>query len=94
MGQRKVSISLDGLEVVGLRCRLDTHEDRGYLYYNDAQKLDPCVYCGKPSQTWEHIIPRGLGGSNGWDNIARACRYCNFRRDIKPFLVFMMENQR
>ena len=62
MGKRKVSLSLDGIEVIGIRCRIDTHANRSYLYYNDAQKLDPCVYCGKPSQTWEHITPRGLGG--------------------------------
>ena len=91
MGKRKVRLNLDGIEVIGIRCRIDTHANQGYLYYNDAQKLDPCVYCLAPSQTWEHITPRGLGGGDGWDNIARACRDCNFRRDIKPFLIFILE---
>lgn len=38
---------------------------------------DPCVYCGEPADTIDHIIPVADGGPNHWTNYAPACRPCN-----------------
>lgn len=88
-GIRKVTFKLDGLEVVGIKWRLE-YVELGHVSFKDMLKKDPCCYCLEPSNTWEHVIPRGLGGGDGWDNISRACQSCNNKRDIVPFLIFML----
>jgi hypothetical protein len=45
-----------------------------------------CEYCHSSERlsanrfTIEHLIPRSIGGSDGLDNLALACRRCNERR--------------
>jgi len=92
-GQRKVTLRTDGLEVVGIKWRVEFHQE-DHVSFQQACKKDPCVYCLGPSQTWEHVTPSSLGGGDGWDNIARACQQCNERRGILPFLTFIMEEHK
>lgn len=44
-----------------------------------------CQYCGNKfaSQhlTFDHVVPRKLGGLTTWDNIVAACEPCNARKD-------------
>lgn len=40
-----------------------------------------CVYCGSPDElTFDHVIPRRLGGKTTWQNIAAACSSCNLKK--------------
>lgn len=40
-----------------------------------------CQYCGTPDNlTFDHVIPRRLGGKTTWENIATACAQCNMRK--------------
>ena len=40
-----------------------------------------CVYCGSPDElTFDHVIPRRLGGKTSWQNIAAACSKCNLKK--------------
>lgn len=40
-----------------------------------------CQYCGNPHQlTFDHVIPRRLGGKTSWENVATACGPCNLRK--------------
>jgi len=40
-----------------------------------------CVYCQSPDElTFDHLIPRRLGGKTTWDNIVAACSKCNLRK--------------
>lgn len=43
-----------------------------------------CQYCNRrltrPEATWDHVIPRSLGGKTRWDNIVLACLACNQRK--------------
>ena len=50
-----------------------------------------CHWCGQGMRTElgyqntatiEHLVPRSLGGSNGMNNLAAACRRCNFNRGV------------
>ena len=38
-----------------------------------------CQYCGKKNQelTFDHVIPRAVGGQTTWENIVAACTKCN-----------------
>lgn len=40
----------------------------------------PCVFCGQPSDTADHIIPLRLGGVAVPGNLQPCCRSCNSRR--------------
>ncbi len=40
-----------------------------------------CQYCGSPHQlTFDHVVPRRLGGKTTWQNVATACAPCNMRK--------------
>jgi len=40
-----------------------------------------CVYCGSPDElTFDHLIPRRLGGKTHWKNIVAACSRCNLKK--------------
>ena len=40
-----------------------------------------CVYCGSPDElTFDHVLPRRLGGKTSWTNIVAACSGCNLRK--------------
>ena len=47
---------------------------------------DPCVWCGGPGGTRDHIYPVALGGSKYDSNVAGACHHCNSVRGCKRVL--------
>lgn len=60
-----------------------------------------CIYCGNPltiqAVTYDHIIPRSLGGSRGIDNIVTACESCNRAKSslsVDEFVASFPESQR
>lgn len=43
-----------------------------------------CQYCGAKSElTFDHVVPRSLGGTTRWDNVVAACAPCNLRKGGK-----------
>ncbi|MEM7301779.1 MAG: HNH endonuclease [Pseudomonadota bacterium] len=43
-----------------------------------------CQYCGSLEDlTFDHLIPRSLGGLTTWDNIVTACSPCNLKKGGK-----------
>lgn len=43
----------------------------------------PCVICGQPSDTVDHIIPKSRGGTNDPANLQPMCRSCNSKKNNK-----------
>jgi 5-methylcytosine-specific restriction endonuclease McrA len=40
-----------------------------------------CQYCGSPRNlTFDHVVPRRLGGRTTWENVATACAPCNLKK--------------
>ena len=40
-----------------------------------------CQYCGSPQNlTFDHVVPRRLGGKTTWENIITACAPCNMKK--------------
>lgn len=54
---------------------------RENVYTRDKGK---CQYCGilltRPKATYDHVVPRDLGGKTKWDNIVIACFECNQKK--------------
>ncbi len=43
-----------------------------------------CLYCGdKKNLTFDHVIPKSLGGLTTWENVATACSPCNVKKGGK-----------
>lgn len=42
-----------------------------------------CLYCGKPSEHIDHIVPLSRGGSHSIGNLTGACASCNFSKGAK-----------
>lgn len=46
-----------------------------------------CMYCGNPfgnkMLTRDHVIPRGQGGRDVWNNVVSACSPCNSSKDCR-----------
>lgn len=51
---------------------------RDNVYARDNGK---CQYCGtrlaRPDATYDHVIPRGQGGTTTWENVVICCVPCN-----------------
>ena len=64
---------------------------RGSSYYRTKIiKTDPCVYCGEPSESTDHIHPTCEGGVNSWVNFAPTCIKCNNSKGSLSLLGFML----
>ena len=60
-----------------------------------------CIYCGTPlavqAVTYDHIVPRSVGGSRSIDNIVTACSSCNGAKDnltVDEFVATFPESKR
>ncbi|GAB4266632.1 MAG: HNH endonuclease [Pararhodobacter sp.] len=43
-----------------------------------------CQYCGsRKDLTFDHVLPRALGGVTSWENVVAACAPCNLRKGSK-----------
>jgi hypothetical protein len=51
--------------------------------YVEVLASGPCVYCGRPAATVDHIWPLALGGHEARYNLAPACRPCNSSKGDK-----------
>lgn len=52
---------------------------------NDFKKIkdkngNDCIVCGNNYPSVDHLIPVCEGGTDTWDNVKLACRYCNSKR--------------
>lgn len=64
--------------------------------YRQTMRLDPCSYCGRPSQpgqALDHIVPRSYGGPDDSSNRTSACRSCNSSKQQSPLLIYLGWNQ-
>ena len=55
-----------------------------------------CQYCGSGDDlTFDHVVPRSLGGQTRWDNVVAACSPCNLAKANKlPSQCGMHPNQK
>ena len=54
------------------------------IYARDRYR---CLYCGEKKPiaelTFDHVVPRRMGGRTEWENIATACEDCNRRKGAR-----------
>ena len=83
---RTVSLSIKRPSVVRLVKYVRSNERklkfcRRNIYLRDKHV---CQYCGKkfkPAKlTYDHVVPKALGGKTSWDNVVTACNDCNQKK--------------
>jgi len=82
---RSVSMCYDIPSIIRLLMVVKvTHVWKMQLSKQNVIKRDRgvCQYCGSTegSMTVDHVIPRTLGGNDGWDNLVCACAACNNKK--------------
>ncbi len=54
-----------------------------------------CQYCGaKNDLTFDHVLPRKLGGVTSWENVVAACAPCNLKKGSKTLREAGLKLQR
>ena len=52
-----------------------------------------CIYCGKPSESIDHLLPRSRGGLSITKNCVPACLSCNgHKSDAQVFAWYRSQN--
>lgn len=80
---RSTSFELEMPAVVRFLHRVRTHLSGFKLSRENVFARDKgrCQYCGtkltRPTATWDHVVPRALGGRTSWQNIVLSCVQCN-----------------
>lgn len=49
----------------------------------------PCFYCGDPSDTVDHLIPKSRGGPAGQHNCVPCCSVCNGKKGSMTYDEFI-----
>jgi 5-methylcytosine-specific restriction endonuclease McrA len=66
------------------RHRAPVKFSRANIYARDDET---CQYCGRKRPiaelTYDHVLPRSLGGRTEWTNIVTACQDCNLRKGAR-----------
>lgn len=70
--------------------KISPEETRLLSDYRKVILLDPCVYCGKPAEAGDHIVPLSRRGEHSWQNMAPVCTPCNSAKRDKSLLQFML----
>jgi 5-methylcytosine-specific restriction endonuclease McrA len=65
----------------GVHKRKAVKFSRENVYDRDQGRCQYCkVFCTRKEATYDHVIPRALGGQTNWTNIVIACFTCNQRK--------------
>ena len=76
------SLDMQLPSVIALRQFVKSSEFPAFTRFNVfLRDRFSCQYCGSIKHlTFDHVIPRRLGGKTTWENVATACAPCNMRK--------------
>ena len=79
---RSPSLDMKIPSVIALRQYVKPSESPAFTRFNVfLRDRFCCQYCGSPHNlTFDHVIPRRLGGRTTWENIITACAPCNMKK--------------
>ena len=68
--------------VIALKTYVDQDRPPAFTRFNVfLRDKFSCQYCGSPHNlTFDHVVPRRLGGKTTWENILTACAPCNMKK--------------
>ncbi len=66
--------------------------DREILKQMESEQK--CVYCGNESNSFDHLIPRNLGGPDSPNNLVKSCMSCNSSKGDRDLIDWWVNHQR
>ena len=74
--------------VIALKKYVSQSRDPAFTRFNVFLRDSfTCQYCNlnflTQHLTFDHVIPRSLGGRSSWKNVVTACQSCNFKKSNK-----------
>jgi len=84
---RSPSIELELPSVVSLKDYIKSPEWPAFTRFNlFLRDRFSCQYCGsKENLTFDHLVPKSLGGKTTWRNVITACSSCNLKKSNRLF---------
>jgi 5-methylcytosine-specific restriction endonuclease McrA len=76
------SVDMKIPSVIALRQYVKPSEHPAFTRFNlFLRDKFQCQYCGSGDNlTFDHVIPRRLGGITSWENVTTACLKCNLKK--------------
>lgn len=76
------SMAMQLPSVIALRQYIKPSEFPAFTRFNlFLRDRFECQYCGSGEHlTFDHVIPRRLGGKTSWENVTTACLPCNLKK--------------
>ena len=82
---RSPSFSMKLPSVISLKQFIKPSEYPSFTRFNVfLRDRFTCLYCGnRKNLTFDHVLPKSLGGQTTWENVATACSPCNVKKGGK-----------
>lgn len=81
-----------GLERVREQARIRMRNHRTRQRLGITSEGENCVYCGKPAETVDHIVPKCKGGQDVAENLVPCCKSCNSSKSKKDLADFLNDS--
>ena len=84
--------SVDGMDRIKELTRKRMEEYRARKREGVTSAGEKCVYCGKPANAVDHLIPKSKGGLDKNWNLVPCCKSCNSSRKDKDLADFLNDS--
>ena len=84
--------NIDGMDLIREQSRKRTEEYRARKRLGVTSVGEKCVYCGKPANAVDHIIPKSKGGQDVEWNLVPCCKSCNSSKKDKDLAEFLNDS--
>lgn len=84
--------NVDGMERVREQAKKRMRNFRARQRLGVTSEGENCVYCGKPAETVDHIVPICKGGQDIVENLVPCCKSCNSSKTKKDLVDFLNDS--
>ena len=84
--------NVEGMERVREQAKIRMRNFRARQRLGVTSEGENCVYCGKPAETVDHIVPICKGGQDIAENLVPCCKSCNSSKTKKDLVDFLNDS--
>lgn len=88
----EVHQNIEGMDKIRQQTRDRMRDYRARKRLGITSVGETCVYCGKPANAIDHIIPRAKGGEDVEWNLVPCCKSCNSSKKDKDLADFLNDS--
>lgn len=84
--------NVEGMDRVREQAKIRMRNYRTRQRLGITSEGEICVYCGKPAETVDHIVPKFKGGQDVAENLVPCCKSCNSSKSKKDLVDFLNDS--